>query len=82
MGVVWGGCVLGWGGVTREWAAREAGPPAVSSDTALAATENIIPDIGHSAVLSNASASYDASGVLERSVLIFPAGFLASNRAV
>ena len=54
MGVVWGGCVLGWGGVTREWAAREAGPPAVSSDTALAATENIIPDIGHSAVLSNA----------------------------
>ena len=69
---------LGYGtmGSTR------GGPPAVSSDTALAATENIIPDIGHSAVLSNASASYDASGVLERSVPTFPVGFLAHNRAV
>ena len=43
MGVVWGGCVLGWGGVRREWAAREAGPPAVSSDTALVATEKHHP---------------------------------------
>ena len=79
---VWCGVGVFWVWVGRAWAAREAGPPAVSSDTALAATENIIPDIGHSAVLSNASASYDASGVLERSVPTFPVGFLAYNRAV
>ena len=46
---------MGWGGV-RVWAAREAGPPAVSSDTALAATENIIPVLDHSVALSIASA--------------------------
>jgi len=82
VGVVWGGCVLGWGGVPREWAAREAGPPAVSSDTARAATENIIPDIGHGAVLSNASASYDASGVLEAKPSSVTAGLLLRTRAV
>ena len=37
----------------------------MSSDTALAATENIILDSIHSAVLATQNVSYDAAGVME-----------------
>ena len=79
VGVFWG---LGWVGWVR--AAREALPPAVGSDTALAATENITSALSHSAAcpLKRKNASYDASGVLESLDILFPAGFLAHNRAV
>ena len=47
------------------WAAREAGLPAVSSDTALAATEKRDPGLGSSAILSLVHDSDDAQGVKE-----------------